>query len=128
MHAVRERFDARRILAKHVAKTSAKMTQSNDGRLFDYLSGDRISLNTIVSRREGIDCALERAEGRVMLRFYDKLLSFPDSVGPAIDCVLKRMEFSVKEVQANLSDAGKLTIIRRLVKEGLLRIQSCNSD
>jgi ribosomal protein L16 Arg81 hydroxylase len=124
LQLLRERFDAKRLIAKHAGRASAELTQSNLGRLRDCLSVDRISLDTIVARRQEINCVRDRAEGRINLKFYEKTVTFPDSVAPAIDCVFSRERFPVKEVQTNLSEASKLIFIRKLIKEGLLRIDA----
>ena len=47
------------------------------------------------------------------MRFYGKVLSFPNAVAPAIDCVFEREQFPVSEVQNNLADPSKLTLIRK---------------
>jgi ribosomal protein L16 Arg81 hydroxylase len=122
LQLLQDRFDARHLLAEHSARALAEMTQSNNGRLFDYLSGDSLSLETIVARRQEIHCVQEHAEGRTTLKFYEKELSFPNAVAPAIDCVFEREQFPVREVQNNLDDPSKLTFIRKLIKEGLVRV------
>ena len=122
LQLLRDRFDAKHLIAKHSAQAVAEMSQSNSGRLFDYLSGDCLSLETIVARRQEIHCVREEAQGRTTLRFYEKVLSFPNAVAPAIDCVFEREQFPVNEIQYNLADPSKLTFIRKLITEGLVRV------
>jgi ribosomal protein L16 Arg81 hydroxylase len=89
LQLLRHRFDAEHLIAKHSAQAAAEMSQSNSGRLIDYLSGESLSLETIVARRQEIHCVREHAEGRITLKFYEKELSFPNAVAPAINCVFE---------------------------------------
>ncbi len=122
LQVLQDRFDVGQFLAKHSTRAFAEMTQSNTGRLFDYLLGDRLTLATIVARRREICCVREHGEERTTLKFYEKELRFPNAVAPAIDCVFARDQFAVSEVQNNLDDPSKITFIRRLIKEGLVCI------
>jgi ribosomal protein L16 Arg81 hydroxylase len=124
LSAARSKFHAERLRTKYAQGSMAKLTQDNNGRLFDTLHVIDVTLQTLVARRRQIICMRTRTAERINLSFYGKTVSFPDSVAPAIDCIFEREQFPIRELQVNLSDQSKLNIVRRLIKEGLLRIQS----
>jgi ribosomal protein L16 Arg81 hydroxylase len=125
VQVLRHSFDPRRLISSLSQQASTEMTQNNEGRLFDYLSSvERLGLETIIARRQEINCTRTVEGGRTILMFYKKALSFPNAVSPAIDCVFAREQLAVKEIQSNLTDESKLTLIRKLIKEGLVRIVS----
>jgi hypothetical protein len=76
LQLLRDRFDAGHLIAKHSARAATEMTQSNNGRLFDYLAGDRLALETIVARRQEIHCVREDAEGRPPCGFTGRCSAF----------------------------------------------------
>ncbi len=59
---------------------------------------------------------------KAVLRFADRTLDAPTEVGPALEFIVARGTFRVSELPDNLTDASKLVLARRLVREGFLDI------
>ena len=80
-----------------------------------------IQLDTVMFKRNGSFCQLVRDGDSVRIRFPGRAVKGPASIGPALEYIASAEEFLVSSVPG-LTDSGKLTLVRRLVKEGLLQI------
>ena len=82
-----------------------------------------LDVDTEVERRDtALVDALER-NGSVVLVFDGKELAFPSQVRDEVTWVLERQDpFTASEVPGDLDDESRLVLVRRLVREGLLRI------
>jgi bifunctional lysine-specific demethylase and histidyl-hydroxylase NO66 len=93
------------------------------GQLQQLLALDEISDTTVVRRRAGSVCRLQRDRGgRPVLQLGDRRLTFPAWVAPALDALLARETFTVTELAGELDPESRLVLVRRLVREGLLEI------
>ncbi len=60
-----------------------------------------------------------------MLTFDGKNLAFPARIRDELSWVLEREDtFTAAELPGNLDDESRLVLVRRLVREGLLRISA----
>ncbi len=85
-----------------------------------------ISINTTVFKTAGSLCSVSCGD-RAEITFCGNFLRAPRSVLPAFEFISNHDEFKVSELPGDLSDDAKVTLVRRLVKEGLLGIRE-NSD
>jgi lysine-specific demethylase/histidyl-hydroxylase NO66 len=85
---------------------------------------DGLSLATTLERRPTVLADLEVADdGRARLVFEGKTLSFPPQARrDAAFVVTTERPFSAADLPGDLDDAGRLVLVRRLVREGFLRI------
>jgi bifunctional lysine-specific demethylase and histidyl-hydroxylase NO66 len=91
------------------------------GQLQQLLALDAISDQTVVRRRAGSVCRLQRdGDGRPVLQLGDRRLTFPVWVEPALHALLRRESFAVGELAGELDPESRLVLVRRLVREGLL--------
>jgi ribosomal protein L16 Arg81 hydroxylase len=81
----------------------------------------RIEPDSRVAWRTGLVHAIERDEDRVRLCCDGKEMSFPGEYESVLRALLARLAFRVREVPGGLDDADRLVLVRRLVREGLLR-------
>ena len=94
-----------------------------DGHLLDIEAEPSIGLETVVARRAGVAWRLERERGQICLRFHGKKLCFPAQAEPDLRSALAaRDPFTAASISGHLDDAGRLVMVRRLVREGALRI------
>jgi hypothetical protein len=75
-----------------------------------------------VRARENLLYQLRTADERVTVACYGTTLKFPAHVREALEFALTGREFAVNELPGGLDDAGKLVLVRRLVREGLVRL------
>jgi lysine-specific demethylase/histidyl-hydroxylase NO66 len=86
---------------------------------------DELAAGTRVERRETVIADLtETPDGRALaLAFEGKHVRFPQFVRPELEYLLGATEpFAVDELPGGLDEAGRLVLVRRLVREGFLRL------
>jgi len=77
---------------------------------------------TMIARRPGLRTRVVREENRACIVFGAHRLRAPLFVAPALDFISSRSSFRVDELPEVLSGSSKITLIRRLIQEGLLTI------
>jgi len=77
----------------------------------------------VVGARAGAVSHL-RTEGEfASIDCFGRKIRFPRHVSEAIGFALSQPRFVVREIPGDLDDAGKLTLVRRLVREGLVEVR-----
>jgi mannose-6-phosphate isomerase-like protein (cupin superfamily) len=92
------------------------------GQLRSVLHLDQLGADTVVVRRDDHDAVLDDEpadDGRLVLRLRDRTLHIPAPARPALEQLLDGDETKVGELPG-LSDASRVVLVRRLVREGLL--------
>jgi hypothetical protein len=95
---------------------------SLDGHLTDLIAADSIDQSTKLRRRPGIDWKLAEDDGRVSLRFHGKEVQLPAQAAPALRMASTGVFFSPADLPGELDEAGRLVLVRCLVKEGFLTL------
>ena len=81
-------------------------------------------MDTPVERRNTVIADLEDDEAEVALVFEGKELRFPAHArAEVVACFEADEPFLPSELPGDLDDAGRLVLVRRLVREGFLRIR-----
>jgi lysine-specific demethylase/histidyl-hydroxylase NO66 len=101
-----------------------------DGRravAFDQLAQARaagdLDARALVTRRETVIADLDSGAEAAVLRFEGKEVRFPPRAGAAVAAVFAATEpFSAADLPGPLDEPGRLVLVRRLVREGFLRI------
>jgi hypothetical protein len=90
-----------------------------DGQLSQLRALDALTVETVVERRPTVIAALDG--GR--LSFEGKRLAFPEHALPELEALVSA-ESSVRpaDLPGRLDEAGRLVLVRRLVREGFLRL------
>lgn len=89
---------------------------------FDALSRlNELGLESRMVRRAGLGCRLLVEEDRAGLAFPGNRLMGPAFLEPTFVYVAANREFLVEDLPGGLSDSAKLVLVRRMVREGLLR-------
>jgi hypothetical protein len=79
---------------------------------------------TELERRETVIAALELDNGEARISFEGRTLSLPARVAAELEYLLRAEEpFTAADLPGRLDDEGRLVLLRRLVREGLLRIR-----
>jgi hypothetical protein len=86
---------------------------------------ERLSAETRVERRETVIADLEEWAGGLALVFEGKEVRFPAHASVELGACFESEEpFRIADLPGELDDDGRLVLIRRLVREGFLRIKS----
>ena len=81
-----------------------------------------LGLDTVVARQPAAICRVVESAGGVAIEFPGNRVAGPARIGPALRFVAAAGEFTARDLPGELSDEGKLVLVRRLVREGLLRV------
>ena len=96
-----------------------------EGQLAQLRALDELDVDTELERRATVLTGLAESNGSVLLAFEGKELAFPKHAGEEIRGVLELDEpFTAADLPGSLDDEGRLVLVRRLVREGLLRISA----
>jgi bifunctional lysine-specific demethylase and histidyl-hydroxylase NO66 len=91
-----------------------------DGQLAQLLALDAITDATGVALRPAAVCRLDTRDDRARLQLGDRQLLLPGAAEPALRCILERGRLRVRDLEPFLDEQGRLVLVRRLVREGLL--------
>ncbi|MEH2214509.1 cupin domain-containing protein [Nostoc sp.] len=89
-----------------------------DEHFYQLENINNLNLDTIVKKRAGI-CRVVKKQGRVVLQFTGNSVTGPESTERAFRFIVDTQEFPIKALPG-LTDNSKLTLVRRLIREGLL--------
>jgi ribosomal protein L16 Arg81 hydroxylase len=106
---------------EHLAKQFvAQMVPLSDGHFAQLNDVDSIDLETIVKKRNGMFCYIFKEDDAIVIQFPGNVVKGPIYIESALYFIADAREFSVKSIPGSLSNNGKLALVCRLVREGLL--------
>jgi ribosomal protein L16 Arg81 hydroxylase len=91
-----------------------------DGQLAQLAALDSLTVDARVGARQGVIFRLQTNGSSESIDLHGRRISFPSHVHQAVRYALSHSSFVVGDLPGNLDDAGKLTLVRRLIREGLL--------
>ena len=92
------------------------------------LRGEPLTPRSRVGRRVGLLTETVTEGERCLLRFCGRELRLPGGVWPALQFATTADEFAVQDLPDCLDAEGKLTLVTRLVREGVLQRRSPSDD
>jgi bifunctional lysine-specific demethylase and histidyl-hydroxylase NO66 len=113
-------LDPGALVAAEADRFWATHPPSMAGQLLALLHLDDITDDTKVARRPGARARLRRDGARAVLILGDRSLRLPTAAEPAVRFIAERDRFTVGELAGHLDADGRLVLVRRLVREGLL--------
>lgn len=99
---------------------------SDTNRLNDILNYDKINSKSSLSLRQEINFQISKMSTDISLTFYNKKLTFPSYVLPTLTTIINSKYFVIDNLQSELDDSGKLTLCKKLVREGFLKLNATN--
>jgi lysine-specific demethylase/histidyl-hydroxylase NO66 len=100
-----------------------------DGQLAQLRALDALELATPLRRRPTVICDLEETAAGVTLRFEGKAVAFPPQAAAAVAFAhAAGGPFCAAELPGPLDEAGRLVLVRRLVREGFALCLSRAAD
>lgn len=114
--------DAGEVVARAAREFSTARVPALGGQLPQlFLAGD-VGDRTVVRRRPHAACAISRHGDMLHVSLGDRTLRMPAPVEPALRKGLRLQEFTVADLGEHLDEPGRVTLVRRLVREGLLMV------
>ena len=110
--------DMARRLRRRVLTTRQPLLR---GQIHRLLTLDEVGDETTVGRRAGSICVLDRVDGELSAMLGDRELRLPLGAEPAMRLVAAEETFVVGELP-DLDEAGRLVLVKRLIREGLLEV------
>jgi bifunctional lysine-specific demethylase and histidyl-hydroxylase NO66 len=90
------------------------------GQLQQLLALQEIGEDTVVRRRSGAVCRLRERDDRLEVLLGDRALHMPARLAPVMRAILASDRLAVGDLAGHLDPPGRLVLVRRLVREGLL--------
>jgi ribosomal protein L16 Arg81 hydroxylase len=118
-------LDASRLaqaLSRLWAQFADAATLPPDGHFQTVTAVDTIDQDTVLERRPGLLPFLETGDASVTLRFGQVGLLAPAAAEETLAEILERRRFSARQLSGPLSATSKLVLVRRLARNGLLRL------
>ncbi len=91
-----------------------------EGQMAQLAALDRLVIGSVVGARKGVISRLETIGESESLHCYGRKITFPPQAREAVRFALSHPRFVIRNLPGNLDDAGKLTLTRRLIREGLV--------
>jgi bifunctional lysine-specific demethylase and histidyl-hydroxylase NO66 len=91
------------------------------GQIHRLLALDGVEDQSVVTRRRGSICELETIDGELSVLLGDRDLRMPSRLEPAMVLLAGGGSVVVSDLPG-LDEAGRLVLVRRLIREGLLEV------
>jgi ribosomal protein L16 Arg81 hydroxylase len=95
-----------------------------DGHFAQLVRLGEISPDTVVRRREGLTPFVEHGTNGSVILFAASSVGGPSAMGPALEHIRDHGCFRVRDLPGALDDNSKVILVRRLVRDGLLRAET----
>jgi ribosomal protein L16 Arg81 hydroxylase len=125
---LRQNANAEEAVAQLARDFIGKMQPLPDGHFSQLEQIDHVNLQSIVTKRQGTVCWIFKDADQISIQFPGNEVKGPSWLEPAYRLIAETETFAVKELPDILSDNAKLVLVRRLIREGLLRVVSANEQ
>jgi bifunctional lysine-specific demethylase and histidyl-hydroxylase NO66 len=116
-----DKVDLGRVADRAARRFWANRPPALQGQLRQLLSLDELDDTTEVRRRPGATCRLRVAGDRLEVLLGDRTLTMPAHLEPAVRRLVEADRCTPAELAGQLDGPSRLLLVRRLVREGLLR-------
>lgn len=107
------------LLEELFEEAASKQIVDGKNRLRDLARIRELNPDTIL-RRRSVVFRITADERGLRLNFYDKTINFPKAAGEVLEFILASERFSVADLPGPLDEASRMSVVRKLMKEGLL--------
>jgi len=90
------------------------------GQMAQMARLDGLKFESVVGARPGVISRLRTSGESTSVDCYGRTIRFPSHAREAVRFALSHSEFVVRELPGHLDDDGKLTLVQRLIQEGLV--------
>lgn len=116
--------DIRSLVNNNHANFVERRLIDRQGHFTDLLQAEKIKLETVVTKRAGIDYLLEQNGKDICIKFSAEKIYLPSYLSDSLDLFLYDKPFAVSEIKGLISDSGKISLVKRFVQSGFLKIVS----
>jgi len=83
---------------------------------------DKVNIDSVVGARPSVVSRIRTDCSSLSIYAFGRKISFPAQGTEAVRFALSQSRFSVRDLPGNLDDKGKLVLVRRLIREGLMLV------
>jgi hypothetical protein len=124
LELIAERLTGDDVARRKAARLERRRRPVLDGQLSQLRALDALTVATLVERRPSTLAATADEGDAVALVFHGKRLLLPARLGEEAAFLAEvDAPFAAADLPGSLDDAGRLVLVRRLVREGFLRIK-----
>lgn len=120
LEQVWSKSDFDRALDRFVDEFIAACPPILEGQLAQMAALNELSVNSAAGARPGVIFRLYEDADCVRLDCYGRTITLPRYTHEAVQFAVTNPRYTVRDLPGNLDDAGKLTLVRRLSREGLV--------
>lgn len=112
--------DLDRVLDQFVDRFISASPPLLRGQIAQLRELDRLTLSSLVGARTGVATHVRNSTESVAVECYGRTIRFPLHAAEAVRFALSHARFLIRELPGNLDDPGKLALVQRLIREGLV--------
>ena len=90
------------------------------GQMSQMATLDRLTIDSVVGARTSAVSYIRTAGESISVDCYGRKLTFPVHASDAVQFALSNSQFVVRKLPGDLDEKGKLVLVRRLIREGLV--------
>lgn len=90
------------------------------GQMAQLAAIESLTFDDVAGARPGINYRLQTDKTSALLDCFGRKITFPCHAAEALRFALNHGSFMIRDLPGDLDDAGKLTLVRRLIQEGLV--------
>jgi hypothetical protein len=90
------------------------------GQMAQLAALDALTVASVVGARSGVISCLQGNGESATVECYGRKITFPSHVREAVGFALSTPRFFARDLPGDLDEAGKLALVRRLIREGLV--------
>ena len=120
---LRARTNVEPILDRFVDQFIASRAPLLEGQMAQLAGLGGLNIDSVAGARQDSMAFVRTGGETVTVDCHGRTITFPRHAAEAIRYALNHSRFLVRELPGGLDDAGKLTLLRRLVREGLVMVQ-----
>ena len=83
---------------------------------------DQLAIDSVVQKRPDAICRVVELDGQSAIEFPGNRVAGPQRIDAALRFIAAAGRFAVRDLPDDLNDDGKLVLVRRLCREGLLEV------
>lgn len=93
-----------------------------EGQLAQVAGAGALTAQTQVGARPNLIYTLAKSDGQIVVNCHGNEITLPEFVEPSLRFALSTPAYAVEALPGELDDDGKIVLIRRLIREGLVQI------
>jgi len=90
------------------------------GQMMQLAALDGLTVDSVVGARPGTITCLQRNGESAIVECYGRRIVFPSHAHDVVQFALNHAKFTPRDLPGDLDEVGKLAVVRRLIREGLV--------